>query len=108
MTTPALHRTRDGRVLCTSHNKTGAPKWHTEGCDACREARAKGIVRPDISTAPPPRQRGRDTVRTGFVNWDRVRAAIAAAGSTPAADHPWRGSNRAAFEEAVARGRNGR
>ena len=42
-----LHRCADGRLLCNPHNKSGAPRYHTEGCWRCEEARDKGIIRPD-------------------------------------------------------------
>jgi|WetSurMetagenome_2_1015567.scaffolds.fasta_scaffold15552_8 hypothetical protein len=53
-----LIKTRDGRTLCWAHANTGAPAYHTEGCDACAAARANGIVRPDAGSVPP-KQRGR-------------------------------------------------
>lgn len=43
----ALYKTRSGRVLCYAHRTSGAPMFHTDGCQACEEARSKGIVRPD-------------------------------------------------------------
>jgi len=43
----ALTRTRTGAILCQPHIRTGAPIYHTPGCEACDAARARGIVRPD-------------------------------------------------------------
>lgn len=77
-----LRRTRDGRVLCAAHARTGAPIYHTEGCEACAAARAKGIVRPDVNAAGKKRQRGRGRFGERWIDWDRVRkvrARVAAA-----------------------------
>lgn len=75
--TSSLKRTADGRMLCSSHRKSGAPKFHTNGCAMCEAARAKGIIRPDISTAPP-KMRGRVAFEQPFVDWDKVKAGKAA------------------------------
>jgi hypothetical protein len=78
--TPKLQRTRDGRMLCKTHATSGAPMFHTEGCCACAEARAKGIIRPDI-TSVTRRQRSRcgyQVSQRGWVDWDKGRAAKAA------------------------------
>jgi hypothetical protein len=45
-----------GPHLCYSH-RTGIPKFHTDGCPACEQARARGIVRPNAK-AIPARRRG--------------------------------------------------
>lgn len=44
-----------GQMLCGPHARTGAPLFHTPGCVACEKARARGVVRPVVSTG---RKRG--------------------------------------------------
>lgn len=77
-----LQHTRDGRTLCQAHAKTGAPAYHTEGCDACAEARAKGIIRPNAASVPA-KQRGRAKFRDRVHRWNNMheeqRAALAGA-----------------------------
>jgi hypothetical protein len=81
MNTPKLQHTRDGRTLCTAHATSGAPSYHSEGCEACSEARAKGIIRPDITTVPK-KKRGRAYLQEKWIDWARVpkenRADLAA------------------------------
>jgi hypothetical protein len=77
-----LQHTRDGRMLCTRHASSGAPAFHTEGCDECAKARAKGIIRPNIEDTPP-KQRGRASQREKWIEWSKIkpenRAALAGA-----------------------------
>jgi hypothetical protein len=55
----ALRRTKDGRMLCEAHAYTGAPAWHTPGCEACEAARARGIIRPDATGVSVSKRRAR-------------------------------------------------
>jgi hypothetical protein len=34
------------RVLCSSHQMSGAPAFHTPGCEACELSQSRGVVRP--------------------------------------------------------------
>ena len=74
MSPTKLIHTKDGRTLCNSHATRGAPGYHTEGCEACAEARAKGIVRPDI-TSVPAKRRGRALFKQRRVDWEKIPAA---------------------------------
>jgi hypothetical protein len=67
-TSTQLQHSRDGRMLCGPHSRSGVPTYHTDGCDACEEARAKGHIRP-AAGAVNAKRRGR--------GWDRslVRTA---------------------------------
>jgi hypothetical protein len=84
---PKLHRTREGRTLCGPHATTGRPAFHTNGCDACAEARAKGIVRLDAESVPK-KERGRARFRERRIDWDKIKP-----------------ENRAALAEALQAGR---
>lgn len=81
--TPKLTRAY-GRTLCMPHATSGAPKYHTEGCEACADARAKGIIRPNV-TSSTKRERchhGLQQTQRGWIDWGkraRVRAARAKA-----------------------------
>lgn len=66
-----LRRTADGRILCNAHRTSGAPAYHTDGCDACEEAKAKGIVRPPSVNVAPSKRRGRRL--PGPQNWGTWR-----------------------------------
>jgi hypothetical protein len=68
---PKLHHTRSGETLCSAHNSTGAPAYHTPGCDRCAAARAKGIIRPDIDSVPK-KLRGRRRHLEDHIDWDKV------------------------------------
>lgn len=74
-----LMRSKDGRLLCGPHRRTGAPAFHTEGCAECEAARARGVQRPDATTAPA-KMRGRGALHQRFVDWNKVRAARRARG----------------------------
>ena len=67
-----LVHARDGRTLCNPHATSGAPAYHTEGCDACAAARAKGIVRPDVGSVPK-RLRGRRRHLERHIDWDKIK-----------------------------------
>jgi hypothetical protein len=84
-----LYRTREGRTLCSAHYSSGAPSYHTDGCDTCAQARAKGIVRPNIETVPR-KQRGRRQHLDKRIDWDKVKP-----------------ENRAALASNIAVGRRG-
>jgi hypothetical protein len=58
-------------MLCNHHRVSGAPAYHTPGCEACDEARAKGIIRPDIGSVPP-KQRGRRRHLEKQYDWNKV------------------------------------
>jgi hypothetical protein len=81
MAAPRLQHTRDGRVLCSAHATSGAPSYHTPQCEACAAARARGIIRPDITTVPK-KKRGRAYLNEKWINWAKVpkenRADLAA------------------------------
>ena len=68
---PKLFHTRDGRTLCCAHATSGAPTYHTPGCDACLAARAKGIVRPDIDTVPKKRRGARRHLEKQ-IDWAKI------------------------------------
>lgn len=68
----SIHRNRDGRMLCSGHSKSGAPPYYYAGCDACEEAKAKGIIRPPADSVPK-KQRGRAQWRERFIDWPTVR-----------------------------------
>jgi hypothetical protein len=69
-------------MLCLAHATTGAPSYHYETCDACKEARAKGIMRPDADSVPA-RLRGRGKHLEKKIDWQKIppqnRAALAEA-----------------------------
>lgn len=72
-----------GRLLCSGHAKAGAPPYYYVGCEACEDARAKGIIRPPADSVAK-RQRGRARFRERFIDHDlvrRVRAAREKAGT---------------------------
>lgn len=67
-----LYKSRDGRTLCQSHATTGAPSYHTDGCEACEVARSKGIVRPNADSVPP-KQRGRRKWQEKRIDWRKIK-----------------------------------
>jgi hypothetical protein len=69
-----------GRMLCSGHAKAGAPPYFYEGCEACIEARAKGIIRPPADSVTK-RQRGRARFRERFIDWELARKVRAARGA---------------------------
>ena len=66
-----LCHTRDGRTICAAHARSGAPAYHTDGCDACADARAKGIIRPDVGSVAA-KKRGRMVHRERWIDWDKI------------------------------------
>jgi hypothetical protein len=59
-------------MLCTHHRcGSGAPTYHYPGCEACEEARAKGIVRPDADKVPA-KLRGRRRHLEKIFDWNKV------------------------------------
>lgn len=72
-----IRRTRDGRNLCSAHRTSGAPSWYHAGCEACEDARAKGIIRPDASSVSLGRRR-RGEHRVAFVDHEWARQQTAA------------------------------
>ncbi len=58
-------RTKDGRMLCSPHARTGAPMYYTQGCEMCEAAREKA-QRPEVRTHPPCRELTRAEVRMAF------------------------------------------
>ena len=74
-----LRHTRDGRTLCVPHATSGLPTYHTDGCDACKDARSRGIVRPDVTTVPKGK-RGGQHLRHRWIDWELVRKVRAARG----------------------------
>ena len=67
-----LCHTRDGRTICAAHARSGAPAYHTDGCDACADARAKGIIRPDVGSVAA-KKRGRMVHRERWIDWDKIK-----------------------------------
>ena len=59
-------------MLCNSHATSGCPPYHTEGCEACADARAKGIVRPNIEDVPK-KQRGRRKYLYRQIDWSKIK-----------------------------------
>jgi hypothetical protein len=68
---PRVSHGRDGRMLCHTHRTSGAPMYHTPGCDACEEARRKGITRPDIDSVPR-KLRGRKRYGVRNIDWKNI------------------------------------
>jgi hypothetical protein len=71
-TRPTVTRAKDGRMLCTAHRTSGAPTYHYAGCEACIDARAKGINRPDADSVPA-RLRGRRRHHEKHIDWEKVK-----------------------------------
>lgn len=72
---PILHRTQYGLLFCVPHATSGAPTYHTPGCEACEAARANGIIRPDVGTVPKKKRVGLH-YRHRWIDWDLVRKVI--------------------------------
>lgn len=103
----ALRRTRDGRMLCTGHRRSGAPPIHTPGCAMCEAVRAAGVVRPDAATIPK-RKRGRQAKRRRWINWNAVMARGAERMETTPEQMRAEQNGRAAQVEAFVQARAGR